>query len=122
MPTAPPGHWSAPTLLFRLFLLVKNRSTRLLRCGFGGLRRRGPVAAVDGALLVAPGGALGLIDRSVVIGVDAIKAFAEALVAVGFGQAGEPVVIGLTCPAALSAAPGDRPQRARARVRSAVAR
>ena len=67
----------------------------LLRRGFGRLLRCGPIAAVKGALLVAPRGALGLIDRAIVIGVDAVEALAEAAVAVGRGQAGEPVVVGL---------------------------
>src|SRR5258708_16435894 len=63
--------------------------------GFGGLSRGRPVTVVEGALLVAPRGALGRIDLAVVIGVDAVEAFMEAAVAVRFRGAGEPVVIGL---------------------------
>src|SRR5712691_1627493 len=65
-----------------------------MRRGFGGLPRAA-VAVVEGALLVAPGGALGRVDLPVVIGVDAVEAFVEPAVAVSFGEAGEPVVIGL---------------------------
>ena len=83
-----------PARLFCLFLQAKNRPEVLLRRGVGGRLRHGPIAAVEGALLVAPGGALGLVDLPVVIGVDAVEAFAEAAVAVGFGQVGEPIVIG----------------------------
>src|SRR5580700_11716281 len=62
-----------------------------------GLRRlsRGRVAAIEGALLLPPGGALALIDLAVVIGVDLVEPFAEAAVAVGFGKAGKPIVIRL---------------------------
>src|SRR5258708_19221712 len=86
-----------PGLRFRLLLQAKNRSERpvvdLMRRGFGGLPGAA-VAVVEGALLVAPGGALGWIDLPVVIGVDAVEAVAEAAVAVSFGQAGGPVVKG----------------------------
>ena len=47
------------------------------RCGCGG----GAVAAIERALLVAPLAALGLVDRAVVVGVDALEAFLEAAVA-----------------------------------------
>src|SRR5260370_25891896 len=85
-----------PGLRFRLLLQAKNRSERpvvdLMRRGFGGLSGAA-VAVVEGALLVAPGGALGWIDLPVVIGVDAVEAVAEAAGAVNFGQAGEPPAI-----------------------------
>src|SRR5438270_2930394 len=58
--------------------------------GFGGAA----AAAIKGALLVAPGGALAGVDRAVVIGVDLVEAGAESVVAVGRRQPGEPVIIG----------------------------
>src|ERR1700675_3408596 len=73
-----------------------------MRRGFGGMLRRrfsrrtlGPIAVIERPLPVAPGAALGLVDLPVVIGVDPVEAFAEAAVALGGGQAGEPVEIGL---------------------------
>src|SRR5437588_117546 len=80
-------------LLFHLLLQAKNRLASMRR-GFG-LSQGRTVAVVEGALLVAPAGTLGRIDLSVVIGVDAVEAFVEAAVAVGFGEARKPVVIGL---------------------------
>src|SRR5260370_14642717 len=88
-----------PGLRFRLLLQAKNRSERpvvgLMRRGFGGLPGAA-IAVVEGALLVAPGGALGWIDLPVVIGVDAVEAVAEAGGARRFGLAGRPFVIGLS--------------------------
>jgi hypothetical protein len=53
------------------------------------------VVLVEGALLIVPRGAFGRVDLAVMIGVDAVEAFAKAMVAIGFGQTGEPLVIGL---------------------------
>src|SRR5437588_9447693 len=61
--------------------------------GFGGAAAA--AAAIKAALLVAPGGALAGVDRAVVVGVDLVEAGAEAVVAVGRRQPGEPVIIGL---------------------------
>src|SRR5260370_36223898 len=87
-----------PGLRFRLLLQAKNRSERpvvgLMRRGFGGLPGAA-IAVVEGALLVAPGGALGWIDLPVVIGVDAVEAVAEAAVPGKIGRAGQPVGIRL---------------------------
>src|SRR6266851_8825807 len=73
-----------------------------MRRGFGRMLRRRfsrrtlrPIAVIKRTLPVAPGAALGLVDLPVVIGVDPVEAFAEAAVAFGGGQAGEPVEIGL---------------------------
>src|SRR5258707_3900581 len=89
-------------LLFQLIIEVKNRwagrSARSLMRPRLGLRRLAPrrrVAAIEGALLLPPGGTLALIDLAVMIDVDLIKTLPEAAVAVGFGKAGQPVVIGL---------------------------
>src|SRR5205085_8274424 len=48
-----------------------------------------------GLLLVVPGGAFGMVDRAVMVGVDLVEALAEPAVAVGFGKSGEPIVIRL---------------------------
>src|SRR5260370_40311930 len=86
-----------PGLRFRLLLQAKNRSERpvvgLMRRGFGGLPGAA-VAVVEGARLVAPGGALGWIDLPVVIGVDAVEAVAEAAVRGSLWRAGGAVGIG----------------------------
>jgi hypothetical protein len=64
----------------------------LLPCrgGLGG----GAIAPVEGALLVMPGGAFGMINLAVMVGVDPVETLAEAAVAVGLGEPGEPIVIG----------------------------
>src|SRR5207249_10494601 len=59
------------------------------RSGFRG----GAAAAIKGLLLIVPSSALGMIDRAVMIGVDLVEARAEAAVAIGLGQPGEPIVI-----------------------------
>src|ERR1041384_8358489 len=63
------------------------------------LRRRAVprpgVAAVEGALLLPPGGALAGVDLAVVVGVDLVETLAEAAVALGLRQPGHPIVIGL---------------------------
>src|SRR5712692_6609078 len=90
-----------PTESARLFrLLIQAKYRRDARLGlsrrfFGGRVRRRPVAPIEDALLVAPGGAFAGIDPPVVIGIDPIEALAEAAVTIGLGQGGEPVVIGL---------------------------
>ena len=42
-----------------------------------------------------PGGALGLVDLPVMIGVDSVEALAEAPVAIGLGETGEPIVMAI---------------------------
>src|SRR5215472_14121184 len=63
--------------------------------GRGGLGGNGAAAAVKGALLVVPSGALGGIDDAVVVGVDLVEALAEAAVTLGLGEPGKPVVVRL---------------------------
>src|SRR5262249_48119425 len=109
-PKARPGgrrgqHSTGPAAGLRsLFRLLKTgrdqarppRVAALRLCRLGRRAgRRDAVAVGKGPLLVAPGGALGGVDLAVMIGVDAVKALAEAGVAISLRETGEPVVIRL---------------------------
>src|SRR5260370_10768035 len=82
--------------LFCLFLHRGRRGNSLdpLACLAGGGGFGGAVAAaVEGALLVAPGGAFAGVDRAVMIDVDLVEPLAEAAVAIGRPQPGGPIVV-----------------------------
>src|SRR5205823_223513 len=84
----------AARLLLHGEIRIKPLNSLARRAGDG--RLGGAAAtAVEGALLVVPGGALARVDRAVVIGVDLVEALAEAAVTIGCRQPGEPVEIGL---------------------------
>src|SRR5437764_10960581 len=90
------GEGSAIAPVPPVFCRRNTGDGRLARlAGRGGVGGDGAAAAVEGPLLVVPGGALSGIDDAVMVRVDLVEALAEAAVALGVGESGEPVVVRL---------------------------
>src|SRR5438552_17595452 len=88
------GEGSAIAPVSPVFCRRNTGDGRLARlAGRGGLGGDGAAAAVEGPLLVVPGGAPSGNDDAVMVRVEPVAALAEAAVAARVGASGDPVVV-----------------------------